>query len=133
MKRSLLIGAVTVVLLAAFAGVGLGLIGARQQIGAIASALRVDGPARSGPAVAERAADAAGRSAQSESVRVARDSLPIDSEPAALPGAGFDPEAAIRAAETQDPGLAELLSNPDPAVGAAIRDFVTSIEPPGSH
>ena len=138
MKKPLLIGAVTVVAFATLANVGLRLIGAGHQIAAIASAPRAHRPPASGPAVPEQAAGPDAGTVQTESVHVVRDVAPINPEPAAveaaaLPGSGFDPEGAIHAAAQQDPGLAELLNNPDPAVGAAIRDFVTSVEPTGAH
>ena len=132
MKRSLLIGAVTVIAFAAFANAGRALIGARKQIDAMGGAYLSHRPVLSARALPEAPAGGTRGAAPAESIRVAQEEQ-AGVEPAAPPGSGFDPAAAIHAAADQDPGLAELLNNPDPAVGAAIRDFVTSVEPPGAH
>ena len=45
----------------------------------------------------------------------------------------FDADAAAREAADRDSNVAELLNDPDPAVGSAVRDFITSLAAPGNR
>lgn len=51
----------------------------------------------------------------------------------AEPYARFDAEAAAREAADRDPNVADLLNDPDPDVGGAVRDFFRSLDRPGDN
>ncbi len=127
------IGTALLAVVAVLVGTALQLAGARRQLVALAGAART--PVTSAAIAAPPLAVAAQAAATAEPARVTRenDTASAERDVAALPGSGFDPERAIHSAAERDPAIAELLNHPDPAIGAALREFVYSVEPPGSR
>ncbi len=113
---------------AAVTNIGFKLAGAIRQVTALAGA-------NAGSAV--RAADRQGSraAARVESIPVAppAQSVAVEQSAPPEPYLRFDTEAALREAAYRDSNLAELLNDPDPAVGRAVQDFITSLAAPGSH
>jgi hypothetical protein len=134
MRKPILAVVLVFTALVAVANIGLKLAGAMRQVGALAGA-------NVGSAVS--AVDPEGARAKSVSVAPPAPSARAaveQSAPATEPGAPaseqsprFDTEAALREAGDRDANVAELLNDPDPAVGSAVRDFITSLAPPGGN
>jgi hypothetical protein len=134
MKKSLVAVVLSVAALGALGNVGVKLVGALRQVGEIAST-NVAPPGAPGVAVARVVAPGEPTVAQRAEPSSTRTESPPGStelERAPLPGSGFDPEAALRAAAEADPNVAALLDSVDPMVGAAVRQFVYDIGSPGS-
>jgi len=121
---------------AAVTNIGFKLAGAIRQVTALAGA-------SAGSAV--RAADRQGSRA---AARVESAPVAPPAQSAAVPQSAptteprtperepylrFDTEAALREAADRDSNLALLLNDPDPAVGSAVQDFITSLAAPGSQ
>jgi hypothetical protein len=127
-RRWIFFCALALVAFAVVANVGFRLVGALGQIdvlagtdaGAAASSEGVAVPRPTAPVAAARVV---------ESTATTADALVPESGPAPR----FDTEAALRDAGDLDSNVAELLNDPDPAVGNAVRDFITSLVPPGGN
>jgi hypothetical protein len=137
MKKPLLAVVLVAAALATLGNAGLKLAGALRQIDAIArtnlhaqDTTAVEAAKRAAPLGRARVAIAA------SAVPSTGHAAPVPELPASEPegsaASRFDAEAAIHAAGERDPKVAELLADPDPGVGAAIRDFINNIEPPGA-
>jgi hypothetical protein len=128
---------VVLALVAAAAVVNLGfkLVGALRQIDTLAGArVGAANPVVSATLRAtERASAPAGSrvpSAEAAGQTAAMPELPLrESEPPLR----FDTEAALREASDGDPNVAEILNDPDPTVGGAVRDFITGLAPRGGN
>jgi hypothetical protein len=146
MKKPLLAVLLTTVALAVLGDVGVKLVGSLRQIGVMTNttfpadpepSFELERQAPPPPAAVETAiriepARAALAPAAPMPERAAPEPAPVAFEPADLPGAAFDPEGALHAAAEADPNVAELLNDADPAVGAAVRDFVYTLAAPGA-
>ena len=127
-RRPTLVVVLLFVAIAGAADVGFELIGAMRQIDGLVGATT-------------GTTDSAVPAAPGESVRlvppapgieapvVTPDVDALESEPYLR----FDADAAVREAADRDSSVAEFFNDPDPAVGSAVRDFITSLAPPGSH
>jgi hypothetical protein len=104
---------------------GFELTGALRQMHALADTAVVDAV----PAVAPAPQRAAPR--EPRATPPAQRPAPDDEPSATLPT--FDADAAVREAGDRDSNIAELLNDPDPAVGSAVRDFITHLETPGNR
>lgn len=135
-RKPILIAVAALVVFAAMANVGYRLAGALRQVDALA---RTD--AGGAAAGVLRATDAAPASAAATLVpnaevlveRATEARKPLEPEPEGEPYVPFDVDAALRAAGDHDPNVAELLDDPDPAVGDAVREFITHLDPPGGR
>jgi len=134
MRKPILAVVLVFTALAAVVNVGFRLAGAMRQVGALAGA-------NVGSAVI--AVDPEGANAKSVSVAPPAPSASVAVEqsapttepraPASEPSPRFDADAALREAGDRDANVTELLNDPDPAVGSAVRDFITSLGPPGGN
>jgi len=119
----------------AVANLGFKLFGALRQIDTLAGASA--GIASSMPSEARHST----RVEPASSVLPAPSAAAAEQTAATLPSpvsegepqVPFDTEAALREAGDRDPDVAEFLNDPDPAVGGAVRDFITSLAPPGGR
>lgn len=132
-RKPILIAAAALVAFAAMANVGYRLAGALRQVdalartdagGAAAGVLRATGVA---PAPAATLVP----SAEVLAERPTETRKPLEAE--GEPYVPFDVDAALHAAGDHDPNVAELLNDPDPAVGGAVREFITHLDPPGGR
>lgn len=132
MRKPILAVVLVFTALAGVANLGFRLAGAMRQVGSLAGA-------NVGSAVS--AADADGENAKSVSVATPNASVAVEQSapttepraPASEPSPRFDTDAALREAGDRDANVTELLNDPDPAVGNAVRDFITSLAPPGGN
>ena len=136
MMRKPTLAAVFVITALAVANIGFKLAGAMRQLGALADAKSGLPPSAVYPeeAGATPRAEYVSAASPEPSGRVARERpAPATESPASAsePPVRFDTEAALREAGDRDPSVTDLLNDGDPAVGAAVRDFITSLAPTG--
>lgn len=110
--------------LAAAVKVGVDLRAALGQVDALVGVVAVD---------ASRAVEPVVTPAPPRRVAPPSPAAVLDDAPAGEPAPRFDVEEAVRAAGDRDQNVAELLNDPDPAIGAAIRDLITQLEAPGGR
>jgi hypothetical protein len=135
MKKPAIIVVLVLSVVATVCDVGFNLVGALQQIEAL-----VDGTAGDlasaavslAPRPEIRTGDAAAvtpvpRMAPADHPAQRTEPLVLEDEPRLE----FDSHGALQAAGERDPSVAELLNDPDPAIGNAVRDFVTQLDRPG--
>jgi len=131
MRKRIVVAVTALVALGVLANAGLMLVGARRQVDAFARA----GAERAATGVARAtssAADSPAAPAPSPVTSVGR--VAETREPlAADVDVRFDPDAALREAGDRDPNVAELMNDADPAVGDAVRDFITHLDAPGGN
>ncbi len=138
MRRPILVAVLVFAAVAALANLGFELVGAMRQIDTLAGASA--GTANSAISAALRATQAASaplvsRAPSAETAvepTAATRELPLP-VPESEPHARFDAEAALREAGDRDPNVADLSNDPDPAVGSAVRDFITHLDSPGGQ
>ena len=138
MKKPILAVVLVFTALAAVGNIGLKLTGAMRQVDALAGA-------NAGPRVSAPDPERSHAAVRAESGPVAPpvqiagaavERLAPTAEPRAPESEQdlrFDTEAALREAGDRDPSVAELLNDPDPGVGSAVQDFITSLTPPGGN
>jgi hypothetical protein len=136
MKKPVIIVVLVLAVVATVGDVGFNLVGALQQIEALADGTSGDLASAAvwfAPRPGMRARDAA---VVTPPARMApADHRAQRTEPLVLEDAArleFDSDGALQAAGERDPNLAELLNDPDPAIGNAVRDFVTQLDRPTS-
>jgi len=134
MRKPMTILVLAVVVLAAMVSLGFRLAGALQQLDALAG-----GNARVAATSTPRASTPMKRTAvvapaTSPGVVTEQATTPFElPDQASVAYARFDTEAAVREAGERDANVAALLNDPDPAVGGAVRDFITQLDaPPGN-
>jgi hypothetical protein len=127
-RAQVVIVAFVAVAFVATATIGSRLSASLRQVHMLVRTAAVDAPGAAVPA--PPAADEPART-----VPPATSPLPVvgDEPDAREPAPRFDVEETVRDAAASDANVAELLNDPDPAIGAAVRDFVQSIEPPGGR
>jgi len=134
--RKLLPAVLSFAALAVAANVGFQLAGAIRQVGALrgvnavsaVSAVDSTSPRAVPRTASVSAATAPAGAANGPPAPAAEPRAPDDE-----PHVPFDTEAALREAGDRDENVAELMNDPDLAVGSAVRDFLTDLVPAGSR
>ena len=121
MKKPVVIAVLMLAVVATVSDVGFNLVGALQQIEALVDGTGGD-PASAAVSFAPRPGVPAQHLTQTTEPLVPEDEPRLE----------FDSDGALRAAGERDANIAELLNDPDPAIGNAVRDFVTQLDRPGS-
>jgi len=129
MRKSILAVTLAVTALAVVVNVGFKLAGALRQVGELAGAnvgsvLGVSDPQGLNAVARVEVFSVAPPAPKAAGEQVVLATHP--SAPESEPPLWFDTEAALREAGDHDPNVAELLSDPDPAVSSAVRAFITS-------